>query len=83
MWNLERVLGCIGGTLCIAAGWYKFGWAGIFLIIAMFCSCSIYFSGILASLDEDDEPEHDSCDGCKHNLECECREGSGYESWED
>lgn len=38
------------------------------------------------------EPERDSCEGCKHdlgggrcrmNVELECREGGGFEMWED
>lgn len=38
------------------------------------------------------EPEHDSCEGCKYdlgggccriNLEAECREGGGFEMWEE
>ena len=92
MWNLEKILGCIGGFASVTVGWYKFGWAGLFLVFAMFVSCCLYFSGVQAEYDEEDEPEHDSCDSCKHNLggghckvnlEGECREGGGYEAWED
>lgn len=55
-----------------------------------------WFASELYHISKEDEPEvepeHDSCEGCKHNLggghckinlEGECREGGGYEAWED
>ena len=92
MWNLEKLLGYLGGYLSVLVGWHKFGWAGVVLVFAMFMSCRIYFSGVYVEYEEDDEPDHDSCDGCKHNLggghckvnlEDECAAGGGYEAWEE
>lgn len=92
MHNLKTTLGYIGGILCVLVGWYKFSWAGIFLVFATFVIGSIYSSGIYEVCDEDDEPEHDSCDGCKWNLgggccsinsEDECAAGGGYELWRE
>lgn len=91
MWNLERVLGAIAVVMCGLVGWFKFGLVGIILVFATFVSGCIYCSGNHVNCEEDDL-EHDSCDGCKHNLggghcrinlEGECREGGGYEAWED
>ena len=88
MWNLGRVLGAIGSIACAAVGCYKFGSAGLFLVFATFVAGSLYFFGTHDVFDEDDEPEHDSCSGCKYDLgggccsincEDECAAGGGYE----
>jgi hypothetical protein len=92
MWNLEKILGSIGTIGCGAIGYYKFGYAGIFLVFATVVAASIYFSGVCAEPDMDEQPERNSCSGCKNdlgggccslNLEDECAAGGGYELWEE
>lgn len=87
--NLKKILGMVGYAACIVVGNYKFGWPGSLLCCAVWVSCCLYIDG--ASDVDEEEPEHDSCDGCKHdlggghckiNVEGECREGGGFELWE-
>lgn len=68
MWNFERVLGFVGGVLCMAVGWYRFGLAGIFLVCATFAMGCIYLSGVNARNYEDEESEHDYCADCKYYI---------------
>lgn len=86
-----RVSGILFIIAYMVAGWYRFRFGGLMLVVGTLAAIRLYRSGI-----EDDpsepEPEHDSCEGCKHNLggghckinlEGECREGGGYEAWEE
>ena len=82
------VLGYYAALIAIGV-WFGFK-AFMLAILATCCA------GIASKLSEkhisDEELKHDSCIGCKHNLggghcrvnlEGECREGGGYEAWED
>lgn len=55
MWNLEKLLGYLGGSLSVLVGWHKFGWAGVVLVFAMFMSCRLYYSGVQLKGYEDAE----------------------------
>lgn len=87
--NLTKILGMVGYIACCLVGNYKFGWPGGLLCIAAWMSACLFFTRQAHTTEE--EPEHDSCDGCKHdlgggcckiNVEGECREGGGFELWE-
>lgn len=89
--KLERALGFICYVACCFVGYFKFGIAGLLLSLASCTSAFVYVWSDLHCTEED-EPEHDSCNGCKHNLggghckinlEDECADGGGYEAWED
>lgn len=84
------ILGFIAYVACVVVGNCKFGWQGSALCAASWLAACIYMDGRQVQEDEE-EPEHDSCDGCKHdlggghckiNVEGECREGGGFELWE-
>lgn len=74
---------------CVVAA-FKCHLLGLMLVVGAWCVSALYQ---ISKEDEPEvEPEHDSCEGCKHNLggghckinlEGECREGGGYEAWED
>lgn len=70
MWNLERVLGAIDVVMAGLIGGFNFGWKGVLLVFAAFVGGFLCCSGNYVEY-EDDEPEHDSC------------EGGGYEAWEE
>ena len=87
--RLKKILGIVGYAACIVVGNYKFGWPGGLLCCAAWVSACLFFTRQAHTTDE--EPERDSCDGCKHdlgggcckiNVEGECREGGGFELWE-
>lgn len=89
--NLTKILGIVGYAACIVVGNYKFGWPGSVLCLAAWVSACLYCDGCWKADTDEEEPEHDSCDGCKHdlgggcckiNVEGECREGGGFELWE-
>lgn len=86
----QRIIGVLAYIACVVVGNIKFGWGGSLLCLAAWISACIFCDGYEANTDEE-EPEHDSCDGCKHdlggghckiNVEGECREGGGFELWE-
>ena len=91
-----KAFGTVVATLVYAAAMIAagvmFGLKGIVLMIVA-CTCTaIAVASCIDDWDlEEDEPEHDSCDGCKHNLgggccnlnlEDECEAGGGFEMWE-
>lgn len=89
--SITKIIAFILYTACVIVGWVKFGWAGSLLVIATGTAACIFCTDDSVYEDED-EPEHDSCKGCKHdlgggccklNLEDECAAGGGYEMWED
>lgn len=89
--NIKKIIAFILYTACALVGCIKFGWAGGLLACATWTVACIYCDDNCTYEDEG-EPEHDSCEGCKHNLgggccklnvEDECAAGGGYEMWED
>lgn len=89
--NFRKLIAFVLGGACVAVGWHKFGWAGALLALATWTAACIFCADDYEYEDED-EPEHDSCEGCKHNLgggccslnvEDECAAGGGFELWED
>lgn len=71
------------------------GWIYDFRAVGICCAGYLALVGVVVcnALDErNDNPVRESCDGCIHdlgggrcrmNLEYECREGGGFEMWED
>lgn len=67
----------------------KFDWRVLVLVIG--ASYLAVMCCVTDDVIEEVEPEHESCEGCRHNLggshcrinvEGECREGGGFELWE-
>ena len=68
-----------------------FGMKALVLTVVA-CCCTAFIGHLIADSDREDvEPEHTSCEGCKHNLggghcrlnvEDECCEGGGFELYE-
>ena len=90
--NLTKLICIIGCWVCMLYAASTWGLkAGAIVAIALMLE-SIHAACIITETEEkEDEPEHDSCDGCKHHvgggfcdqhLECECDE-DGYKAWED
>lgn len=89
---VRKIIAFILYLACVLVGCYKFGYAGGLLAAAAWATGCFYCWNDNGYVDEEDEPEHDSCEGCKHNLgggccklnvEDECAAGGGYEMWED
>ena len=87
------VIACVMMYLAsmIASG-LLFGIKAIAFNIVACCATSLAVGLIADEEPEDEEPEHDSCEGCKNNLggghckinlEDECCEGGGFEMWEE
>lgn len=85
-----RIAGITLFFIYIVVGAIKCHLLGFLLVIGSWCASYIYHENKPEERIEE-ESEHDSCDGCKHdlggghckiNLEGECREGGGYEAWE-
>lgn len=92
-----KLFGAIAVTLIyyavilMAGIWYDFRAAAL-VIAASLCVAVVSHLVDEDECQDDEEPEHDSCAGCKHdlgggccriNLEDECAAGGGYEMWED
>ena len=86
------------GTLISLLGYYAaiiaagilYGFAAVLFVILGGC-CAAFCAALNSDDDYEDVPEHDSCDGCKHdlgggqckiNLEAECGKGE-HEAWEE
>lgn len=89
--NCKKIIAFILYIACVIVGTIKFGWAGALLVMATATTVMIYCADDDVYEDED-EPEHDSCEGCRNylgggccrlNLEDECAAGGGFELWED
>ena len=83
--NLTKLIAFIMYIACVVVGCIKFGWAGGLLAMAAWSAACIFCTDNNV-YEDDDEPEHDSCEGCKHNLgggccklnlEDECAAGGG------
>lgn len=82
-------------TLIFWASLIALGWLYDADAVAISCAAHLAMVGLIICSENNENaetPEHDSCDGCKHdlgggrcrmNLEYECREGGGFELWED
>ena len=90
--NLRKIIAYVLFVACSFVGWYKFGWPGALLVLATWVAACTFCGDNVHDDEHEDEPEHDSCDGCNHNLgggccklnvEDECAAGGGYELWED
>lgn len=90
--NFRKIIAFILYIACVVVGWIKFGWAGGLLVLATWVAACIYCDDDVLDGMYEDEPEHDSCEGCRNylgggccrlNLEDECAAGGGYELWED
>ena len=89
--NCKKIIAFILYIACGVVGWIKFGWAGGLLVMATYVASCIFCSDDYECEDEE-EPERDTCKGCRNylgggccrlNLEDECAAGGGYEMWED
>lgn len=90
MRRVAIALGWLAWVACLAVAWALNGWLSAFIAFLSNCALAI----LAAAIDTDDveTPTHESCDGCDHdlggghcaiNVEGECREGGGFELWED
>lgn len=71
------------------------GWIYDFRAVAIGCAGYLALVGVIVcdNYEENvEKPQHSSCNGCVHdlgggrcrmNLEYECREGGGFEMWEE
>lgn len=71
------------------------GWLYDIRAVAISCAGYLALVGVIVcdgNEEREEKPEHSSCVGCTHdlgggrcriNLEYECREGGGFELWEE
>ena len=97
MKKFGTVVAVLGYAAAMIAAGALFGFKALVLMVVA-CICTAIAVACIDVVEweedelEDDEPEHDSCDGCKHNigggccnlnLEDECEAGGGFEMWEE
>lgn len=91
MRRVAIVLGWLAWIACLVAAWALNGWLSAFIAFLSNCAIAMLMTAI-DSNEEEEMPTRESCDGCDHdlggghcaiNVEGECREGGGFELWED